>query len=108
MAHLSVEAEFDSEYFQVLTSHCCGKLGLFTKEEFLSETNIGFISFSKSKFRDQDQTFWLGKTLGKSNPNFTLDQKINTTKDQLQIEFWNLKLVRSKSLVFPFEALFKI
>jgi len=36
---------------------------------------------SKSKFRDQDQKFWLGKTVGKSNPNLTPDQNTNTAKD---------------------------
>ena len=37
----------------------------------MSEPNIGFLSSSKSKYRDQGQDFWLGKTLGKSNPNLT-------------------------------------
>ena len=66
-AHLSVEAEFDSKHFQFR----CGKLGLLVEEEFLSEPGIGFISSSKSNFRDLDQDFWLGETLGKSNPSLT-------------------------------------
>ena len=39
--------------------------------DFLSEPNIGLVSSLKSKFRDQGQDFWLGKTPGKSNPNLT-------------------------------------
>ena len=70
-AHISVEEEFDSGHFQFLTCHCCGKLGIFREEEFLSDPSIGFLSSSKSKFRDQPRNFWLGKTLGKSNPNLT-------------------------------------
>ena len=66
MAHLSVEAEFDFEHFQFW----CGKLGLSTLEEFLSEPGIGLFS-SKSKFRDLDQEIWLGETPGKSNPSLT-------------------------------------
>ena len=68
MAHLSVEAEFDSEHFQFW----CRKLGLSTEDEFLSETSIGLSSSSKLKFRDLDQEIWLGKTPGKSNPSLTL------------------------------------
>ena len=105
-AHLSIEEESDSEHFQFLTRHYCGKLGLFIEEEFSSEPIIGLLS-SKSKFRDQDGSFWLGRTPGKSNPNLTPDQKISTTKDQLQIQFMHLKLVRFKSFVFPFEVLIK-
>ena len=56
-------------------SFCYGKLGLFTEEEFLSEPSIGFLSSSKSKFRDQGQKFWLDKTAEKSNPNLTPDLK---------------------------------
>ena len=59
--HLSVEVEFDSEHFQF----SMWKLGLSTEEEFLSETNIGFLSSSKSKFRDLDQEICLGETPGK-------------------------------------------
>ena len=51
------------------------KLGLFTEEEILSEPGIGFLSSSKSKFRDQGRYFWLGKTQGNSNPNLTLGLK---------------------------------
>ena len=65
--HLSVEAEFDSEHFQFW----CGKLGLSTEEEFLSEPSIGLFSSSKSKFRDLDQEIWLGETPGKLNPSLT-------------------------------------
>ena len=83
--HLSVEAESDSEYFQFLTRHCCQKLGLSIKVEFLSNPNSRFISSSKSKFRDQYQSFWLGITLGKSKPNLLLNQKTNSTEIQLQV-----------------------
>ena len=91
-----------------MTYHYSEKLGLFTEEEFLSELNIGFLSTSKSKFRDHDQNFWLGKTPGNSNPNLTPNQKNNTAKYHLQIQFGNLKLVRYKYFVFPFEVLIKI
>ena len=74
-AHLSVEAESNSEHFQFLTYHCIGKLGLFTEEEFLSEPRIGFLSSSKSNFRDLGRDFWLGKTVGNSSPNLTPGQK---------------------------------
>ena len=53
----------------------CGKLGLSTKEEFLSEPSIGLFSSSKLKFRDLDQDFWLGESLGKSNPSLTVRWK---------------------------------
>ena len=43
--------------------------------EFLSEPSIGFLSSSKSKFRDQGQIVWLGKTPGKLNANLTLNLK---------------------------------
>ena len=65
--HLSVEAEFDSKHFQFW----CGKLGLSTKDEFLSEHSIGLFSPSKLKFIDLDQEIWLGETLEKSNPSLT-------------------------------------
>ena len=65
--HLFVEAEFDSEHFQISMQ----KLGLSTKEEFFSEPTIVFFSSSKFKFRDLDQEIWLGETLGKSNPSLT-------------------------------------
>ena len=52
-------------------SFCYGKLRLFTEEEFLSEPDIGLISSSKYNFRDLGQYFWLGETLGKSNPSLT-------------------------------------
>ena len=54
-----------------MTYHYCGKLGIFIEEEFLSDPNIGFLSSSKYKFRDQYQNFWLGKTPVKSNPSLT-------------------------------------
>ena len=69
--HLSVEAKFDPEHFQFW----CEKLGLLTEEEFLSEAGIGFLSSSKSNFRDLGQYFWLSETLGKSNPSLTSSQK---------------------------------
>ena len=37
----------------------------------MSEPSIGFLSSSKLNFRDLDQVFWLGETLGKSNPSLT-------------------------------------
>ena len=72
--HLFVKAESDFEHFQFLTRHCCQKLGISTEVEFLSEPRDGLISSSKSKFRDQDQRFWLDRTPGKSNPNLLLNQ----------------------------------
>ena len=84
-AHLSVEAESDFEHFQFLTRHYCRKLGLSTEVGFLSEPRPGLISSPKSKFRDQDQSFWLGRTPGKSNPNLLLNQKTNSAEIQLQI-----------------------
>ena len=50
---------------------CCRKLGIFTEEEFFSEPSVGFLSSSKSKFRDPGLDFWLGETPGKSNPILT-------------------------------------
>ena len=46
----------------------CRKLGLFKEEEFLSVPGIGLLSSSKLNFRDLGRDFWLGETLGKSNP----------------------------------------
>ena len=74
MAHLSVEAESDSEHFQFLTQHCCQKLGISVEVEFLSEPRPGLISSSKSKFRDKYQSIWLDKTPEKSNPDLLLNQ----------------------------------
>ena len=65
--HLFVETKFDFKHFQSSMQ----KLGLSTEEEFLSETSIGLFSSSKLKFIDLDQEIWLGKSLGKSNPNLT-------------------------------------
>ena len=47
------------------------KLGICTKEEFLSDPSIVFLSSSKPKFRDLDQEIWLSETMGKSNPSLT-------------------------------------
>ena len=80
-----MEAESDSEHFQFLTYHYIEKLGLFTEEEFLSEPRLGLLSSSKSKFRDKNEGFWLGRTLRKSNPSLNLDKKINIVKDELHI-----------------------
>ena len=52
-------------------SFWCRKLGPLTDEEFLSDPDIGFLSSSKSKFKDLVRYFWLGTTPGKSNPSFT-------------------------------------
>ena len=85
--HLSIEAESDSEHFQFLTYHYSGKLGIFIEVEFLSDPNIAFLSSLKLMFRDQDRIFLFVITLAKSNPNFPLNQKTNTTEDQLDIHF---------------------
>ena len=69
-AHISIEAESNSENFKFLTRHYCRKLGFSTEVEFLSEPKLGLISSSKLKFRDQDQSFWLDRTLGNSNPKY--------------------------------------
>ena len=52
-------------------SFWCGKLGLLTEEEFLSEPSTRFLSSTKSNFRDLGQVFWLGETTGNSNPSLT-------------------------------------
>ena len=70
-----------------MTYHYIEKLGIFTKEEFLSEPRIGLLSSSKLKFRDKNQGYWLGRTLGKSNPNFPWNQKTSIVEDQRQIQF---------------------
>ena len=62
-AHISIEAESDSENFQFLTRHYCRKLRLSTEVEFLSDPRPGLISSSKWKFRDQGQRIWLERTL---------------------------------------------
>ena len=41
----------------------------------MSEPGIGFISSSKSKFRDLGRDFWFGETLGKLNPSLNLGLK---------------------------------
>ena len=51
------------------------EIRIFTKEEFLSEPNIRFLSSSKSKFIDLVRYFWLGETLEKSNPSLALGLK---------------------------------
>ena len=73
-AHIFVEVETDSDHFQFFTRHYYRKLGLSTEVEFLSEARLGLISSSKSKFRDQDQIFWLDRTPEKSNPNMLMNQ----------------------------------
>ena len=50
---------------------CCGKLGLFSEEEFFSEPSIGLLSSSKYNFRDLGRYFCLVETPGKSNPSLT-------------------------------------
>ena len=99
-AHLYFKAEYDSDHFQFLTRHYHQKLGLSTEVKFLSEPKHGLISSSKSKFRDQDQIFWLDRTMGKSNPNLLLKQKTSSVEIQLEIQFRHLNLVRSKSFAF--------
>ena len=61
------------------------KLGISTEEEFLSETNIGLFSSSKSKFRDLDQEIWLGETPGKSTLVWPRAWKTLNTKTD---KFW--------------------
>ena len=56
----------------------------------MSEPRIGFLSSSKSKFRDLDQVFWLGETLGKSNPRLTRDRKTLNTKTT---KFWYIRYI---------------
>ena len=51
------------------------KLGLSIEEELLSEPGIGFLSSSKSKFRDLVQYFWLDENPRNSNPSLTLGLK---------------------------------
>ena len=57
----------------------------------MSEPSIGFISSSKSKFRDLDQDFWLGETPGKSNPSLTLSQK--KTLNTKTAKFWYIRYI---------------
>ena len=83
--HFFAEEESDSKHVQFFTQHYCGKLGLSIEVEFLSETKPGFISSPKSKFRDQNQIFWLGITLRKLNPNMPLNETTSSTETQLQI-----------------------
>ena len=71
--HLSIETEFDYEHFQFLTRHYYQKLGLSIEEGFLSDPRLGLISSPKSKFRDQDKSFCLGRTSGMSNPRSNLE-----------------------------------
>ena len=94
--HLSIEVEFDSEHFQFW----CGKLGISTEEEFLSEPSIGLFSSSKSKFRDLDQEIWLGETLGKSNPSLTPIWKktLNTKTNTFWYILYILRLVKAQEL----------
>ena len=47
------------------------KLGILREDEFYSDPGIGFLSSSKSNFRDLGRDFWLGETLGKSNASLT-------------------------------------
>ena len=99
-----MEVESDSEHFQFLTYHYIEKLGLFTEEEFLSEPRLGLLSSSKSKFRDKNRDFWSSRTLGKSSPNLPGTRKPALQKISSRSSFQLLKLVRSKSFVFPFEV----
>ena len=74
----------------MIFSFRCGKLGLSTKEEFLSEPGIGFLFSSKTKFGDLGRHFWLGETLGKSNPSLTRAGKtLNTITDK----FWYIRYI---------------
>ena len=41
----------------------------------MSEPSIVLLSSSKSNFRDLGQDFWMGETLGKSNPSLTVGLK---------------------------------
>ena len=66
----------------------CGKLGFLAEEEFLSEPCIGFLSSSKSKFRDLDQDFgWvkLRETLVWPRARKTLNTKTAT--------FWYIRYI---------------
>ena len=66
------------------------KLGISTEEEFLSEPRIGFLSSSKLNFRDLDQYFWLGETLGKSNLVWPWTRKTINTKNAT---FWYIHYI---------------
>ena len=56
----------------------------------MSEPEIGFLSSSKSKFRDLGQDFWLGETPGKSNPSLTRAGKTPNTKTD---KFWYIRYI---------------
>ena len=57
----------------------------------MSELGIGFLSSSKSKFRDLDQDFWLGETPGKSNLSLTPSWK--KTLNTKTYKFWYIRYV---------------
>ena len=59
----------------VIFNHCSEKFGIFTEEEFFSDPSIGFLSSSKSKFRDLGRYLLLGITPGKSIPGLTPGRK---------------------------------
>ena len=91
-------------------SFWCRKLGILIEEEFLSEPDIGFLSSSKSKFRDLGQDFWLGETLGKSNHSLTPSWKnpkilelisfgtFSISSDWRRIRRWNFHRPNIKAL----------
>ena len=73
--------------------------------DFLSEPRHGLISSSKSKFRDQDQRFWLDRTPGNETLICPGTRKPALQKISSISSFQLLKLVISKCFVFPFEVL---
>ena len=114
-AHISIKGEFDFGHFSVFDLPLQQQLGLFTEAEFLSEPNIGLLSSSKLKFRDQYQTFWLGITPGKSNPSLTPGRKnpkllkliifgtFTISWDWRRLKRWNFHRMKIKSgfTLFP-------
>ena len=76
----------------------------------MSDTRIGFLSSSKTNFRDPDQEIWLGETPENSNPSLTpIWKKTLNTKTA---KFWyihyilrlekdqELKIVEEKCKIF--------
>ena len=54
---------------------------------------LGFLSSSKSKFRDQDQSFWLDRTPGNSNPNILLNQHCRNSAPDPDSTSWPGKIL---------------
>ena len=101
-AHLSVEAESNSEVFQFWTRHYCHKLGLSTEVKFFSEHRHRLISSPKSKLGIKFKAFgWTELQKRKT----LICSWTSTTGFQLQIQIRHLDLVRYKLLYFHFRFL---